>query len=208
MNKKKLATVWLDGCSGCHLSLLDMDERLIELSANFDLVYSPLVDNKIFPADVDLALVEGSISTDEDEHKIRMIRERTKILVSLGDCAINGNVPSMRNTFSLEGIFKRVYDENVTERRPAPGNGLPKLLPRVRPVHEIVPVDIFVPGCPPSANKIYELLRELLASPASAPADSAPVTAAKTAQPTAANPQASATKPSQPSETRPTPVGA
>jgi len=194
VSRKRIATVWLDGCSGCHMSLLDTDERLIELSAHFDLVYSPLVDYKIFPEDVDVALVEGSVSTDEDEHKIRMIRERSKVLVSLGDCAITGNVPSMRNTLTVDAILKRVYEENVTERRPSPGNGLPKLLPRVRPVHEVVPVDIFVPGCPPSANKIYELLRELLLAPAFAPADSAaPVSAAK---------------PPQPSETRPAPVGA
>jgi NAD-reducing hydrogenase small subunit len=194
VTKKKIATVWLDGCSGCHMSLLDIDERLIELSAYFDLVYSPLVDYKIFPEDVDVALVEGSISTDEDEHKIRMIRERTKVLVSLGDCAVTGNVPSMRNTLSVDAILKRAYEETVTEHRPSPGNGLPKLLPRVRPVHELVPVDIFVPGCPPSANKIYELLRELLV-PASAPADAA----SAGAQPA----PATAPKPSQATETRP-----
>ena len=194
MTKKKIATVWLDGCSGCHMSLLDIDERLIELSAYFDLVYSPLVDYKVFPEDVDVALVEGSISTDEDEHKIRMIRERSKVLVSLGDCAVTGNVPSMRNTLSVDAILKRAYEETVTERRPLPGNGLPKLLSRVRPVHELVPVDIFVPGCPPSANKIYELLRELLV-PASAPADAA----SAGAQPA----PATAPKPSQATETRP-----
>jgi len=194
VTKKKIATVWLDGCSGCHMSLLDIDERLIELSAYFDLVYSPLVDYKVFPEDVDVALVEGSISTDEDEHKIRMIRERSKVLVSLGDCAVTGNVPSMRNTLSVDAILKRAYEETVTERRPLPGNGLPKLLSRVRPVHELVPVDIFVPGCPPSANKIYELLRELLV-PASAPADAA----SAGAQPA----PATAPKPSQATETRP-----
>jgi len=163
MSKPKVATVWLDGCSGCHMSILDMDERLIELSQDFDLVYSPLVDLKVFPEGVDISLVEGSVSTDEDERKIRMIRERTKILVSLGDCAVTGNVPSMRNTIPVDAIFDRVYRENVADHGVIPGDGLPKLSPRVRPVHEIVPVDVFVPGCPPSADKIYELLRELLA---------------------------------------------
>jgi NAD-reducing hydrogenase small subunit len=163
VTKVKLATVWLDGCSGCHMSLLDMDERLIELSEQFDLVYSPLVDNKVFPEDVDVSLVEGAVSSEEDERKIRMIRQRTKTLVSLGDCAVTGNVPSLRNMLSVESILKRVYEENVTEHGVMPADGLPKLLPRVRPVHEIVTVDVFVPGCPPSADTIYELLKELLA---------------------------------------------
>jgi NAD-reducing hydrogenase small subunit len=163
VSKRKLATVWLDGCSGCHMSLLDMDERLIELSEDFDLVYSPLVDHKIFPEGVDISLVEGAVSSEEDESKIRMIRGRTKTLVSLGDCAVTGNVPSLRNMLQVESLLKRVYEENVTEHGVMPGDGLPRLLPRVRPVHELVPVDVFVPGCPPSADTIYGLLRELLA---------------------------------------------
>src|SRR5262252_4094762 len=85
MSKKRLATVWLDGCSGCHMSFLDMDERLIELAGRVDLVYSPLVDTKEFPADVDIALIEGAVSSEEDLHKIQMIRSRTKTLVSFGD---------------------------------------------------------------------------------------------------------------------------
>ena len=85
MSKKKLATVWLDGCSGCHMSFLDMDERLIELAGKIDLVYSPLVDTKEFPTDVDIALIEGAVSSEEDLHKIQMIRDRTKTLVSFGD---------------------------------------------------------------------------------------------------------------------------
>ncbi len=162
MSKRKLATVWLDGCSGCHMSLLDLDERLIELSDQFELVYSPIVDHKVFPEGVDVALVEGSVSSVEDEHKIHMIRKRTKTLVSLGDCAVTGNVPSMRNSFSVDSIFKRVYEENALQPQ-IPSDAVPKLRARVRPVHEIVPVDVFVPGCPPSADTIYHLLRELLA---------------------------------------------
>jgi NAD-reducing hydrogenase small subunit len=163
VNKRKLATVWLDGCSGCHMSILDMDERLVELSSEFELVYSPLVDHKIFPEGVDVTLVEGSVSSEEDERKIRAIRRRTAVLVSLGDCAVTGNVPSLRNTLTVDAILKRVYEENVTEKGAVPAEGVPKLLPRVRPVHEVVPVDVFVPGCPPSADTICEVLRELLA---------------------------------------------
>src|SRR5207342_634376 len=110
--KVKVATIWLDGCSGCHMSFLDMDERLIDLADKIDLVYSPLVDAKEFPADVDVTLVEGSVSTTEELEKIRRIRERTKILVALGDCAVTGNVPSMRNWFDTKAVCDRAYREN------------------------------------------------------------------------------------------------
>src|SRR5512133_1893237 len=99
MSKKKLATVWLDGCSGCHMSFLDMDERLIELAGKIELVYSPLVDVKEFPKDVDVTIVEGAVATNEDEAKIKKIRRRTKFLLALGDCGITGNVPAMRNGY-------------------------------------------------------------------------------------------------------------
>lgn len=157
--KKKLATVWLDGCSGCHMSFLDMDERLIELGEQIEIVYSPFVDQKVFPPNVDISLVEGSVSTDADENKIRMVRERTATLVSLGDCAVTGNVPAMRNAFTVNSVFERAFG---SASGPAKFPGLPQLLSRVRPIHEVVKVDVFVPGCPPSADTIYTLLRELL----------------------------------------------
>ncbi len=162
MSRKKLATVWLDGCSGCHMSFLDMDERLIELAGKIDLVYSPLVDAKEFPTDVDITLVEGAVSSDEDLHKIQAIRSRTRILVSLGDCAVTANVPGMRNPFPLQSVYDRAYRENVTLTPGTPNQVIPRLLPQVRPVHEVVTVDVFVPGCPPSADVIYYMLTELL----------------------------------------------
>src|SRR4051794_20550642 len=144
MKKIRVATVWLDGCSGCHMSFLDMDERLIELAEKIELVYSPLVDAKEYPADVDVALVEGAISSEEDLHKIRVIRENTKILVSLGDCAVTGNVPSMRDLFPVSEVMTRVYDENATLNRDVvPDRVVPKLLKKVRPIHELVKVDVF-----------------------------------------------------------------
>ena len=162
MSKLGLATVWLDGCSGCHMSFLDMDERLIALMEKVELVYSPLVDAKEFPENVDITLVEGAVSSEEDLHKIKLVREHTKTLVSLGDCAVTANVPSMRNPFGTKAVYERAYLENVTLDAGVPQEIVPRLLPCARPVHEVVPVDVFVPGCPPSADVIHFLLTELL----------------------------------------------
>ena len=162
MSRLLLATVWLDGCSGCHMSLLDLDERLLTIAEKADLVYSPLVDNKNFPESVDVTLVEGAVSSEDDLHKIRMVRERSKVLVSLGDCAVTANVPGMRNAVGVKAVCDRAYRENVTLDPGVPSDIVPKLLPQARPIHEIVPVDVFVPGCPPSADTIFYILSELL----------------------------------------------
>jgi len=162
-DKIRFATVWMDGCSGCHMSFLDMDERLLELAGRIEVVYSPLVDAKEFPADVDVTLVEGCISTDEDLERIRHFRGRTKVLVSLGDCAVTANVPAMRNPFDVACVLRRSYEENTDTNRQIPSENLPTLLPQSRPLHEAVKVDVFVPGCPPSSNVIHFVLTELLA---------------------------------------------
>ena len=163
MNKIKLATVWLDGCSGCHMSFLDLDERLLELSSQFDLVYSPLVDFKVYPEKVDVALVEGAVSSVEDEHKIRHIRAHTTLLVAMGDCAVTGNVPAMRNPFGPLPILERAYYQNASTQQQTPCSIVPALLEKVRPVHKLVDVDLFLPGCPPSADTFFSVLTDLLA---------------------------------------------
>ncbi len=162
MSKIKFATVWLDGCSGCHMSFLDMDNYLIELADKLEVVYSPLVDLKEFPLAVDVTLVEGAVSTEHDRDKICMVRQKTKTLVSLGDCALTANVPSMRNPFKVKDVLGRAYQENASIHQQIPNEDIPNLLPYSRPVHEIVSVDVFVPGCPPPADAIYFVLCELL----------------------------------------------
>ncbi|MGA7877820.1 MAG: NADP oxidoreductase [Desulfoferrobacter sp.] len=162
MSKVRLATTWLDGCSGCHMSLLDLDERLVDMAEQIEIVYGPLVDALEFPEATDVVLVEGAVSSDEDVHKVRLIRERSKILVSFGDCAVTSNVPAMRNEFKVEDVLKRAYEENVSCHGQIPSVGVPSLMPHVRPVHEYVDVDVFLPGCPPPADAIFFLLSELL----------------------------------------------
>ncbi|HYG98520.1 MAG TPA: hypothetical protein VD837_05260 [Terriglobales bacterium] len=161
--KARVATVWLDGCSGCHMSFLDIDERLVELADKIDLVYSPLVDTKEFPPEVDVTLVEGAVSSDEDLEKLYKIRKNTKILVSLGDCGVTGNLPAMRDCFPVTAVLNRAYVENATLQPGAPDQGVPKLLVKAKPLHEYVKVDVFVPGCPPSAEIIHYTVGELLA---------------------------------------------
>jgi NAD-reducing hydrogenase small subunit len=162
MSKIKLATAWLDGCSGCHMSILDTDERLIELAAKIEVVCSPYVDLKEFPEGVDVTLVEGAVGNEEDLKKIRKIRQRTRCLVALGDCAVTGNVSAMRNPFGVEAVLNRAYVETASHQPQTPCEDLPALLPQARPLHEIVEVDVFIPGCPPSADFIYYVLSELL----------------------------------------------
>ncbi len=158
----RVATAWLDGCSGCHMSLLDLDEGLLEIAGAVDLVYGPLVDAREFPEGVDVALVEGAVSSEEDVARIRLIRERSRILVSFGDCAVTSNVPALRNEFAIADVLGRAYVENITHPGKLPAEGVPKLRTHVRPLHEYVPVDVFLPGCPPSSEVIHYLLSELL----------------------------------------------
>ncbi len=160
--KITVATTWLDGCSGCHMSLLDIDERLIELAQQVDFVYSPFVDGKHLPETVDVGIIEGSVSNEEDLAKAREFRRHCKYLISLGDCAVTGNVPAMRNLFPLDAVYDRAYQENVQLNPQRPNDGVPALLDVVKPVHAIVPVDLHVPGCPPSADTIWFVLSQLL----------------------------------------------
>ena len=163
MSKPRLATVWLESCSGCHMSLLDMDLRLLEVAAQVEVVYSPLVDAKVYPEAVDVALVEGAVSNVEDLARLRTVRAHTKVLVALGDCAVTANVPAMRNPFPVEAVLRRAFVENAQVSPQLPREVVPALLPQARPLHEFVTVDVFVPGCPPSAETIYVTLTELLA---------------------------------------------
>jgi NAD-reducing hydrogenase small subunit len=144
------------------MSFLDLDERLLELAELVDIVYSPIVDTKEFPERVDVALVEGAVASVDDELKIKKIRAHCRTLVAMGDCAITGNVPSMRNPIGPEAILNRAYIENVTTQPQIPCIVVPRLLKVVRPIHEFVEVDVFLPGCPPSADTFHAALTAII----------------------------------------------
>ena len=165
MDRLKLATVWLAGCSGCHMSFLDLDEWLLELAQLAELVYSPVLDVKEFPEGVDVTLVEGAVANYENLEMLRKIRSRTKVLVSFGDCAVTGNVTALRNPLGEAAlVLKRSYVELADERPGEPADPvLPVLLDRVEPLHALVPVDYFMPGCPPSAREIRQVLEAFVA---------------------------------------------
>ncbi|CAG36940.1 probable hydrogenase, small chain [Desulfotalea psychrophila LSv54] len=162
MSKIRIATTWLDGCSGCHMSLLDIDEQLVDIADQIELVYSPLVDALEFPEGVDVTFVEGAVSSVDDVAKIQLIRRRSKVLVALGDCAVTGNVPAMRNEFQVEDILNRAFIETAACQAQIPMDGVPQLNARVVPIHAHVAVDLFLPGCPPSSDAIFFLISELL----------------------------------------------
>lgn len=162
MKKVKVATVWLDGCSGCHMSLLDMDAGIISLGRKIDLVYGPLVDAQEFPEEVDVTLVEGAVSSQDDLARIQKIRQRTNVLVSLGDCAVTGNVPGMRNSIPVAKLLQRIYVDGADEKKVIPSDRVPPLLKEARPVREFVKVDICLPGCPPPSKAIFGVINDLL----------------------------------------------
>lgn len=162
MKKARLATMWLDGCAGCHMSLLDVDEALAVVAARAEIVYGPLVDAQTFPSDVDVAIVEGAVSSQHDLEQIQKVRRNSKILVALGDCATTSNVPSMRNAIPVKTILERLYVEGADAEPGLPSQGVPPLLKQAIPLHDVVKVDLHVPGCPPSASSILFVLTELL----------------------------------------------
>jgi NAD-reducing hydrogenase small subunit len=169
MERLRLATVWLGGCSGCHMSFLDLDEWLIDLASMADIVFTPVMDVKEYPEDVDVVLVEGAVANVDNFEFIQKVRERTKVLISFGDCAVTGNVTALRNPLGgARSVLERSYLElaDLHPRIPDEAGIVPALLDRVQPVHAVVPVDYYMPGCPPPADRIRAVLEAVLAGKA------------------------------------------
>ena len=166
MAKPKIATTAMCSCFGCHMSILDIDERILDLVELVDFDKSPVDDIKNFTGRCAVGLIEGSCSNDENVHVLQDFRKNCDILISVGDCAINGGIPAMRNGIPLEECFNEAYRNGPTVYNPdniLPNDKeIPLLLNRVFPCHEVVKIDYHMPGCPPSADTIWETLVALL----------------------------------------------
>lgn len=167
MAKIKLCTNWLDVCSGCHMSLLDIDEELVALLEHVQLLSSPITDLKHPPEEgVDIGILTGAVSNDHQEEVARQMRERCRILIAMGDCAVFGGICTMRNFFDVEEVLRYAYTETDST---APGQKVPrspeiaKLFPKVKALGDVVKVDLYLPGCPPPAPAIAYVLKELVA---------------------------------------------
>ena len=162
-DKLRVATASLAGCFGCHMSLLDIDERILPLVELVEFDRTPLTDIKII-GDCDLGILEGGVANQENVEVLLEFRKHCKILVSMGACAVNGGIPAMRNQFELRECLEESYIHGV-----GLGNAMipsdpeiPLLLNKVHPLHEVVKIDYFLPGCPPSGDTIWTFLTELL----------------------------------------------
>jgi NAD-reducing hydrogenase small subunit len=156
--------MWLSGCSGCHMSFLDLDERLVELVKLVAILHSPIVDTKDIP-EVDVGIVEGCVNNNEQEHELKKLRSCCKVLIALGDCAVTGNIPGLRNQFQLRDVLLRAYEQTESTKISCIPNDpvVPVLAAKARPLQEVVKVDLSIPGCPPDADVIWYALTELLA---------------------------------------------
>jgi NAD-reducing hydrogenase small subunit len=164
MAKPKVASDWLAGCAGCHMSLLDIDDRIVKLVELVDLRATPITDLKEpDESGVTVGILEGGINNSYNEEVAKKMRARCQILVALGDCAVFGGVPAMRNFFTLEDSLKRAYIETPSTDESGKIPSSPELAvpTRVRAIHEVVKVDVFIPGCPPDADIIFFALSEL-----------------------------------------------
>jgi len=157
MPKLKVATVSLAGCFGCHMSFLDIDERILELIEHVEFDRSPLTDIKTV-GECDLGLIEGGLCNAENVEVLRGFRAHCKTLVAVGACAINGGLPAQRNRLPLRPLLESVYSQGVPN-----DPELPLLLNQVRPIHEVVHIDYSLPGCPPSADAFWQFLTDLMA---------------------------------------------
>ncbi len=165
MSKPIIATASLAGCFGCHMSILDIDDRILKLIELVEFHKSPVDDIKTFSKMCDIGLIEGGCCNSENVENLRKFRKNCRTLISLGECAIMGGLPAMRNGIPIKDCLEEAYlNSPTTEGNHIIPNDpeLPVILDRVYPCHEVVKIDYFLPGCPPSADLIWNALTSLI----------------------------------------------
>ena len=166
MSKPKVATASLAGCFGCHMSVLDIDDRILKLVELVDFDKSPVDDIKEFTGQCAVGLIEGGCANEENVRVLQDFRKHCDVLISVGDCATMGGLPAMRNTIPLKECLDEAYLNGPTVHNPSgkiPRDvEIPLLLNQVLPCQEVVKIDYHLPGCPPSADTIWAALTALL----------------------------------------------
>jgi len=166
MAKPKIATTSLAGCFGCHMTILDIDDRILKLIQLVDFDKSPVDDIKKFTDRCLVGIIEGGCCNEENVKVLKNFRQHCDVLISLGDCAIMGGLPAMRNTIPLKECLEEAYLKGPSVYNPAkqiPNDPeLPLILNKVYPCHEVVKIDYYLPGCPPPADTVWEALVALL----------------------------------------------
>lgn len=153
---KTVATGILEGCFGCHMSLLDLHEEVLDVLGAVELVYSPIIDVKDFDR-ADIGILDGAVATEENEETARRFREKCDVLIALGTCSCYGGIPGMRNLFALDDVLNSVYGDSVPS-----SDEIPRPLPNVKSLDQVVRVDYYIPGCPPLPHQIQDALVTLL----------------------------------------------
>jgi len=162
--KLRIATCSLAGCFGCHMSFLDVDEALADLIEHIEFDRSPLTDIKhVNEQGVDIGLIEGGLCNRENVEVLHEFRQRCKVLVAVGACAMYGGVPALRNGIPVSELVAEAYlGADLLNPQVPQDPELPPLLKKVLPLHEVVPIDYTLAGCPPPAAAFRELIMAML----------------------------------------------
>lgn len=166
-DKVKIGTMWLGGCSGCHLSIADFHESLLDVMELAEFKFSPvLMDTKYDEVpELDILIVEGGIRNDENRELAEMLNEKAKMVISYGTCACYGGIPGLGNLWTVEELEQEAYINSVSTINPEgiiPNEDVPHLESRVRPLDSVMDIDLMIPGCPPRSDVVAQAVLALL----------------------------------------------